>query len=58
MTDELSPCIKICALDQTGVFCVGCGRSLDEIAIWSSANEQERRVILEQLPERLKQLQS
>jgi hypothetical protein len=36
---------------ETGL-CVGCARTLDEIARWSQANEAERRRILTLLPER------
>jgi uncharacterized protein len=32
-----SPCIDICRLDAKGV-CVGCRRTLDEIAEWSRAS--------------------
>ena len=31
-----SPCVQLCALDTAGI-CLGCGRSLDEIAQWGSA---------------------
>ena len=40
-----SPCIGICRLDERAL-CVGCGRSLDEIAEWSRATEERRRVIV------------
>jgi len=40
-----SPCIKVCALDPTGRFCVGCFRTADEIARWRDASDDERRRI-------------
>jgi predicted Fe-S protein YdhL (DUF1289 family) len=40
-----SPCINICQLDAQGL-CVGCRRTLEEIAEWSSASEARRREIL------------
>jgi hypothetical protein len=43
-----SPCVDICRLDQQGL-CVGCRRTLDEIAEWSRASEARRREILSQL---------
>jgi predicted Fe-S protein YdhL (DUF1289 family) len=46
-----SPCIDVCRLDDQGL-CVGCRRSLDEIAEWSRASEARRREILRQLPQR------
>ena len=47
-----SPCIKICALDASGR-CLGCGRSLDEIARWLTISAAERQAIMEALPARL-----
>ena len=44
-----SPCIGICALDEAGAVCVGCGRTLDEIATWGSASAERKRAILERL---------
>jgi len=52
-----SPCIKVCAVSgQTGL-CIGCGRSLAEIAAWSSLDERARREIMAELPARLAQMQ-
>lgn len=53
MSEVPSPCVNICDLDNSGEYCLGCGRSLDEIAAWSTANDEERGVILRKLPERL-----
>jgi predicted Fe-S protein YdhL (DUF1289 family) len=44
-----SPCVNICRLDGRGL-CVGCRRSLDEIAEWPRASEARRREILRELP--------
>ena len=43
-----SPCIDICRLDAQGL-CVGCRRTLGEIAEWSGAGEARRREILREL---------
>jgi predicted Fe-S protein YdhL (DUF1289 family) len=40
----LSPCIGICRLDAQNL-CVGCRRTLDEIAEWPLATESRRREI-------------
>lgn len=38
-----SPCISVCQMDaQTGL-CLGCWRSLDEIAHWGGANRTYQR---------------
>lgn len=39
-----SPCISICQIDAAGL-CLGCLRTLDEIAVWGDASETERRLI-------------
>lgn len=41
-----SPCINVCRMDDAGKLCVGCFRTLDEIARWSRAPDDERRAIL------------
>jgi uncharacterized protein len=58
MTEVYSPCVDICDVDETCTYCIGCGRSLDEIAAWLSVSDADRRAILEQLPERLKHLKA
>lgn len=39
-----SPCVRICTLDEKQI-CVGCGRSLDEIAVWSRMSREEKRAV-------------
>jgi predicted Fe-S protein YdhL (DUF1289 family) len=53
MTDS-SPCIKVCVIDGRADICVGCGRTLPEIASWGRMNEEQRRSIMAMLPERMR----
>jgi len=39
-----SPCIKVCQIDLDRR-CYGCGRTLDEIAAWSSMTLDQRRAV-------------
>lgn len=48
-----TPCTKVCAVDGGSGLCVGCGRTLREIAAWSSYDEQRRRAIMAELPARI-----
>jgi len=48
-----TPCIKVCTLDAASGICIGCGRTLDEIAVWSSLGDTRRREIMTCLNERL-----
>ncbi|HEY1313490.1 MAG TPA: DUF1289 domain-containing protein [Steroidobacteraceae bacterium] len=46
-----SPCIDVCRLDTQGL-CVGCRRTLNEIAEWSTAGEARQREILRDVARR------
>ncbi|WP_367238277.1 DUF1289 domain-containing protein [Hyphomicrobium sp.] len=48
-----SPCVKVCDIDRPSGLCRGCGRTLAEIAGWSSLSGTERRRIMAELPARL-----
>lgn len=41
-----SPCIKVCRLDREFGLCLGCFRTLDEIAVWGRARDEVRLGIL------------
>jgi hypothetical protein len=48
-----SPCIKLCAVDGRTGQCIGCGRTLKEIAAWGGLDEPTRQAIMAELPARL-----
>jgi predicted Fe-S protein YdhL (DUF1289 family) len=52
-----SPCIRLCTLDPEARTCLGCGRTLDEIAAWTRYSDAEREAIMARLPERLKAME-
>jgi predicted Fe-S protein YdhL (DUF1289 family) len=47
-----SPCIKVCIVDGESGLCLGCLRTLDEIAAWGGLPEPERAAITADLPGR------
>jgi uncharacterized protein len=47
-----SPCVKVCQMDPQRGLCLGCGRTLDEIARWSAMSDAERARVLAELPVR------
>ncbi|HWW49988.1 MAG TPA: DUF1289 domain-containing protein [Xanthobacteraceae bacterium] len=49
----ISPCRDICDIDALSQLCSGCGRTLAEIASWSSLSDDERAAIMAQLPARM-----
>ena len=52
-----TPCIKVCTMDAASGLCIGCGRTLDEIARWGAMSDAGRREIMAVLPQRLKAAQ-
>lgn len=51
-----TPCVKICVVDPETGFCIGCGRTRDEIGLWLSLSAEQRRGIMDSLPERVQTL--
>jgi uncharacterized protein len=51
-----TPCTRVCVVHPTLKLCLGCGRSIDEIAGWIGYNAAERAQIMAQLPARLARL--
>ena len=40
-----SPCINLCRMDDEDRYCLGCFRTLDEIALWSDLNTAEKELV-------------
>ena len=53
-----TPCNKVCTVDPASSLCIGCGRSLAEIAGWLGVTDAERMRIIAELPARLARLNS
>ena len=51
-----TPCTKVCTVDGASGLCLGCLRSLQEIAEWSRLDEATREAILKELPGRVSRL--
>ncbi|MBY6205305.1 DUF1289 domain-containing protein [Halomonas denitrificans] len=50
-----SPCIGVCRLDESGR-CLGCFRTAAEIGGWLSMSAEQRREIIDELPQRADRL--
>ncbi|MBC5786114.1 DUF1289 domain-containing protein [Ramlibacter sp. USB13] len=48
-----SPCICVCTMDQRTGLCIGCYRTLDEIAAWSGMDDARKRDVWRLLAERV-----
>jgi predicted Fe-S protein YdhL (DUF1289 family) len=50
-----TPCIQVCVIDPHSALCIGCGRTLSEIAAWGSLDEAARLAIMADLEARLRE---
>ena len=48
-----TPCIAVCIIDPKTKLCLGCGRTLPEIARWHRIESAERLDIMAGLPARM-----
>ncbi len=42
-----SPCVNVCRIDEDTGLCAGCLRTLDEIALWSMLDDEDRQGVLD-----------
>jgi len=47
-----SPCINVCKMDDARGLCLGCMRTIDEIAAWSTMSDAARLAVWQTLPDR------
>jgi predicted Fe-S protein YdhL (DUF1289 family) len=48
----ITPCIKVCMVDGQSGLCLGCFRTLPEIARWERLTDDERKALMAALPGR------
>jgi predicted Fe-S protein YdhL (DUF1289 family) len=48
-----TPCIAVCMIDPRSNLCLGCGRTLPEIARWHRMDSAERQAVMATLPQRM-----
>ena len=53
-----TPCVKVCVVDGQTNNCLGCGRTLGEIAQWARFSDAERDTVLALLPARIEALKA
>jgi predicted Fe-S protein YdhL (DUF1289 family) len=53
--NQETPCIAVCMIDPGTSLCLGCGRTLPEIARWPRMERAERLALMRQLPARMEQ---
>jgi predicted Fe-S protein YdhL (DUF1289 family) len=48
-----SPCTSVCRMDAATGWCLGCWRTLDEIAHWSAMDDAQRLAVWARLEQRI-----
>jgi predicted Fe-S protein YdhL (DUF1289 family) len=51
-SEVASPCTEVCRIDAASGLCIGCGRTLDEIAAWRSLDADGKRAVLAAIAQR------
>ncbi|WP_300574609.1 DUF1289 domain-containing protein [Phenylobacterium sp.] len=47
-----TPCIKVCVIDGQSSLCLGCFRTLAEVAGWARLSPEDREAVMAELPSR------
>ena len=47
-----TPCVKVCVVDGESGLCLGCHRTLPEVAAWARFSDEARAAIMAALPAR------
>lgn len=47
-----TPCVMVCAVDGESGLCLGCFRTLKEIAGWRALSDEARAAVMADLPSR------
>ncbi|MEP6607467.1 MAG: DUF1289 domain-containing protein [Burkholderiaceae bacterium] len=50
--DVPSPCVSVCTMDATTGLCVGCDRTIAEIAHWSQMTDSEKTTVWARIAKR------
>lgn len=53
-----TPCVKVCVVDGQSNNCLGCGRTLGEIAQWARFSDDQRTAVMALLPARIEALKA
>lgn len=52
-----SPCLSVCQMDAASGLCLGCLRTLDEVARWGGADNDFKRAVWSRIETRIGNLQ-
>jgi predicted Fe-S protein YdhL (DUF1289 family) len=53
MREPISPCNRVCRIDQHTGWCLGCRRTLTEIADWPMLTPAEKQALIDELDRRI-----
>ena len=43
-----SPCVKICTMKKGWSLCIGCFRTIEQIAKWKTYSDEEKRKVIKE----------
>ena len=49
----MSPCVGVCRMDEASGLCLGCLRTLEEIASWAQSDKKQQRRVWNAIAQRL-----
>jgi uncharacterized protein len=55
MIDVPSPCVNVCKINTRTGYCIGCHRTITEIARWPEYSIREKRKVLQLIERRARQ---
>lgn len=56
--NQKSPCVDICQIDGRTRWCVGCGRTVDEIKKWAKMTPYRQTAVFSELKRRIAQIEN
>ena len=51
-----TPCTQVCVVDGESGLCLGCFRTLGEIAAWAALSDEARAALMAELPSRRRRI--
>ena len=48
----VTPCVQVCIVDGASGLCLGCFRTLGEVAGWAKLSTSDRETVMAELPSR------
>lgn len=54
---QKTPCVNVCQMDSRTRWCIGCGRTVDEITKWPKMTPYRQKAVVAELKRRLSHIE-